>query len=117
MDVDVAAPLAVLTELWEEVRAGATNLNLEPDGKIAFDSSLGIHVQMELIQIGPDFIKRIQVAEPLHEGAVASKSDVFRLRALTVVDGGGVKIVVTSDCCCRRWLKRVNSSQASKGKS
>ena len=98
-DVDVAAPPAILIELWEAVEAGAPNFNLEPDGKIAFDSSLGIHVQMELIQIGGDFIKRIHVAEPFHEGAVASKSDLFRLRALTVVDGGG-----DEDCGDFRWL-------------
>ena len=43
-DVDVAALPAILIELWEEVKAGAPNFNLESDGKIAFDSSLGIHL-------------------------------------------------------------------------
>ena len=54
---------------------------------------------MELIELGGDFIKRIHVAEPFHKGAVASKSDLFRLRALTVVDGGG-----NEDYGYFRWL-------------
>ena len=87
-DVDVAAPPSVLIHIWEAVSAGAPNSNLESDGKIAFDAPQGFRVRIDLIQIGDGCIQRIYVAEPFHEGSVASKSDLLRLRAVTVVDRG-----------------------------
>ena len=87
-DVDVAAPPSVLIQIWEAVSAGAPNFSLESDGKIAFDAPQGFRVRIDLIQIGDGCIHRIYVAEPFHEGSVASKSDLLRLRAVTVVDRG-----------------------------
>jgi hypothetical protein len=87
-DVDVAAPPSVLIRIWETVSAGAPNFSLESDGKIAYDAPQGFRVQIDLIQIGDGCIERIYVAEPFYEGSVASKSDLLRLRAVTVVDRG-----------------------------
>lgn len=87
-DVDVAAPPSVLIQIWEAVSAGALNFSLESDGKIAFDAPQGFRVRIDIIQIGDGCIERIHVAEPFYEGSVASKSDLLRLRAVTVVDLG-----------------------------
>lgn len=87
-DVDVAAPPSVLIQIWEAVSAGALNFSHESDGKIAFDAPQGFRVRIDLIQIGDGCIERIHVAEPFYEGSVASKSDLLRLRAVTVVDRG-----------------------------
>ncbi|KAK3175328.1 hypothetical protein OEA41_002575 [Lepraria neglecta] len=72
----------------EAISAGAPNFSLESDGKTAFDAPQGFRVRIDLIQIGDGCIQRIYVAEPFHEGSVASKSDLLRLRAVTVVDRG-----------------------------
>ena len=87
-DVDVAAPPAVLIDIWEGVSAGAPNFSFESDGKIAFDAPQGFRVHLDIIQIGSGCIERIHVTEPFYEGSVASKSDLLRLRAVTVVDRG-----------------------------
>ena len=87
-DVNVAAPPSVLIDIWEAISAGALNFSLESDGKIAFDAPQGFRVRVDLIQIGNGCIERIHVAEPFFEGSVASKSDLLRLRAVTVVDRG-----------------------------
>jgi hypothetical protein len=87
-DVDVAAPPSVIINIWEAILAGAPNFNLESDGKISFDAPQHFRVGLDLIQIGGGCIERIHVAEPFYEGSVASKSDLLRLRAVTVVDRG-----------------------------
>lgn len=87
-DMDVAAPPSVLIQIWEAVLAGALNFSLESDGKIAFDAPQGFQVQIDLIQIGDGCIERIHATVPFYEGSVASKSDLLRLRAVTVVDRG-----------------------------
>ncbi len=86
--MDVAAPPAVLIDIWEGVSAGAPNFSFESDGKIAFDAPQGFRVRLDIIQIGSGCIERIHVAEPFFEGSVASKLDLLRLRAVTVVDRG-----------------------------
>jgi hypothetical protein len=87
-DVDVAGLPSVIIDIWEAVSAGALNFSLEPDGKIAFDAPQGFLVRVDLISIGERRIERIHATEPLFEGSVASKSDLLRLRAVTVVDRG-----------------------------
>ena len=87
-DVDVVAPPSVLIDIWEGVTAGASNFSIEPDGKIAFDAPQGFRVRIDLIQIGDGCIETIHETEPFFEGSVASKSDLLRLRAKTVVDRG-----------------------------
>ncbi|KAJ5088271.1 hypothetical protein N7456_011887 [Penicillium angulare] len=86
-DVDVAAPTNVILDIWKGVMDGALNFILEPDGKIAFDSSQDIRIRVDTIEIG-DAIERIHATEPLFEGSVASMSDLLRLRAVTVVERG-----------------------------
>lgn len=89
-DVDVAAPPSVLISLWEGISAGSFNFSFESDGKIAFDAPQGFRIHVDLIQICPgSCIEQIHMAEPLFEGSIASKSDLLRLRAVTVVDRGG----------------------------
>lgn len=64
------------------------NFCLDFDGKIAFDAPQGFRVQIDLIQTGGGCIERIYATEPFCERSVASKSDLLRLRAVTVVDRG-----------------------------
>ncbi|KAI0381371.1 hypothetical protein F5Y04DRAFT_280903 [Hypomontagnella monticulosa] len=87
-DVDVAAPPEVLLDIWEAITAGAPAFSFESDGRIAFDAPQGFRVRIDLIQFGEGSIERIHVAEPFFEGSVASKSDLLRLRAVTVVERG-----------------------------
>ena len=87
-DVDVAAPPSAIIQIWEAVSAGALDFTFESDGKIAFDAPQGFRVRVDLIEIGNGCIERIHVAEPFFEGSVASKSDLLRLRAVTVVECG-----------------------------
>lgn len=87
-DVDVAAPLDVLIDVYKGVMAGALNFSLETDDKIAFDAPQGFRVRLDLIQLGYGCVERIHVTKPFYEGSVASKSDLLRLRAVTVVDRG-----------------------------
>ena len=97
-DVDVAAPEDVIQDICKGVMDGALNYSLEPDGKIAFDTSQDIRIRIDLLRIG-DVIERIHAIEPFFEGSVASKSDLLRLRAETVVDRGK-----DGDVTDFRWL-------------
>lgn len=87
-DVDIMAPSYIIQDICKGVVDGAMNYSLEPDGKIAFDTSQGIRVRIDLIQIG-DAIEQIHRTVPFFEGSVASMPDLLRLRAMTVVDRGG----------------------------
>ncbi|KIL95966.1 hypothetical protein FAVG1_00704 [Fusarium avenaceum] len=87
-DVDVAAPPEALIDIWEGVSAGAHSFSLEPDGKIAFDAPQGFRIRLDLIEIGNGCIERIHATEPFLGASVASKSDLLRLRAVTVVERG-----------------------------
>lgn len=87
-DVDVAAPPDVLIDIWEAITTGALNFSIESDGKIAFDAPQGFRVRIDLISIGDGCVERIYATEPFFEGSVASKSDLLRLRAVTVVERG-----------------------------
>jgi len=87
-DVDVAAPPTCIIDIWEAVQNGAPNFSLESDGKMAFDAPQGFRARLDIIQIGSGCIERIHATEPFYEGSVASKSDLLRLRAVTVVDRG-----------------------------
>ncbi|KAL3447184.1 hypothetical protein BJX65DRAFT_308248 [Aspergillus insuetus] len=98
-DVDVAAPSDVLADIWESVTAGAPNFSIEPDGKIAFDASQEFRVRVDLKEYGKDIVERIHATEPFHEGSVASMSDLFRFRAMTVVDRGS-----DGEAADFRWL-------------
>lgn len=86
--MDVAALPDVLSDICEGVLTGAPSFNLESDGKIAFDAPQGFRVRIDLIQIGGGCIDAIHATEPFYEGSVASKSDLLRLRAVTVVERG-----------------------------
>lgn len=87
-DVDIAAPSAILIDIWKGVVAGAHNFSIESDGKIAFDASQGFRVHLDIIELGTGSIERIHATEHLGGRSVASKSDLLRLRAVTVVDRG-----------------------------
>ncbi|KAG6041209.1 hypothetical protein E4U41_005594 [Claviceps citrina] len=73
---------------WRVFLAGAPSFSLEPDGKIAFDAPQGFRVRIDIIQIGGGCIDTIYATEPFYEASVASKSDLLRLRAVTVVERG-----------------------------
>ncbi|KAL6408946.1 hypothetical protein AUP68_07895 [Ilyonectria robusta] len=86
--MDVAAPQGPIVEILEVISAGAPNFAIEPDGMISFNAPQGFLVRVDLIQIGSGCIDKIHVTEPLFDGSVASKLDLLRLRAVTVVDRG-----------------------------
>lgn len=86
--MDVAAPQGLIVEILEAISAGAPSFAIEPDGMISFDAPQGFLVRLDLIQIGSGTIDKIHVTEPLFNGSVASKLDLLRLRAVTVVDRG-----------------------------
>ncbi|KAH7304710.1 hypothetical protein B0I35DRAFT_494696 [Stachybotrys elegans] len=85
-DVDVAAPPDVLSDIVRRVLDGAPSFSLESDGKIAFDAPQGFRVRIDLIQVGGGCIDKIYATRPLFGASVASKSDLLRLRAVTVVE-------------------------------
>lgn len=98
-DVDVAAPLSALIDIWEGASGGALNFSIESDGKIAFDAPQGFRVRVNIIEVGGGCIERIHAAEPFSDGSVASMSDLLLLRAVTVVDRGG-----DGDIADFKWL-------------
>jgi hypothetical protein len=51
-----------------------------------FDSRHGSPVNLEILQLGGPFVETIAVSEPFEEGFLASPTDLFLLRAVTVVD-------------------------------
>ena len=81
------APSNVLQDICKGVMYGALSYPLEPDVKIAFDTSQEIRVRVDLIQTG-DAIERIHATVHFFEGSVASMSDLLRLRTMKVVDRG-----------------------------
>ncbi|KAK0622474.1 hypothetical protein B0T14DRAFT_428544 [Immersiella caudata] len=88
-DIDVVAPPSALIDIWEGASIGALDFSIESDGKIAFDAPQGFRFRVNIIELGSGCIERIHVAEPFHNGSVASMSDLLLLRAATVVDRGG----------------------------
>ncbi|KAK1961226.1 hypothetical protein LY78DRAFT_706648 [Colletotrichum sublineola] len=62
--------------------------SLESDGKIAFDAPQGFRIRIDLIEIGGGCIDVIHATTPFLGGSLASKSDLLRLRAKTVVERG-----------------------------
>ena len=86
--MDVAAPSDALIDIWKGVNDGAQSFTLESDGKIAFDAPQGFRLHVDIIDLGDGPIERIHATEPLHDGSVASVSDLLLLRAVTVVDRG-----------------------------
>ncbi|KAK0721906.1 hypothetical protein B0T26DRAFT_769836 [Lasiosphaeria miniovina] len=83
----------------EGATAGALNFSIESDGKIAFDAPQGFRARVNIIELGNGCIERIHVAEPFHDGSVASMSDLLLLRAVTVADRGG-----DGDIADFKWL-------------
>lgn len=65
------------------------SFQLDPDGKIVYDASLGFRVSVDLIELGPGgIIEQIHAKTPFLGGSLASMSDLLLLRAVTVVDRG-----------------------------
>ena len=98
-DVDVAAPPSVIINIWEGIMNGAELFSIESDGKIAYGASQGFRIRIDIIELGNGCIERIHVTLPFYEGSVASKSDLLRLRAVTVADRGS-----DGDVDDFRWL-------------
>ncbi|PSR97197.1 hypothetical protein BD289DRAFT_362709 [Coniella lustricola] len=88
-DLDIAAPPGPLIDILTAITAGAPSFNLEADGKISFNAPQGFKVKVDLIQVGDGCVKHLFETEPFLGGSVASKADLLRLRAITVVDRGG----------------------------
>ncbi|EGD84095.1 hypothetical protein H112_07785 [Trichophyton rubrum D6] len=87
-DIDIASTSEPIIDVLSSILAGAPGFTIEPDMKIAFDTSKGIRIRVDLIEIGEGCIERIHATRPFFEGSVASISDLLRLRAVTVVDRG-----------------------------
>jgi hypothetical protein len=82
-------PVQAIQDIWQGLLDDKTpSFSLESDGGIAFDAPQGCRVRLDVIEIGQGCIERIFETEPFYEASVASKPDLLRLRAVTVVDRG-----------------------------
>ena len=97
-DVDVAGPQAAIHDILMKLLEGTPKFSLEPDSRVSFDSSQGIRIRVDLLEIG-DVIEHVYVVEPLFGASVASKTDLLRLRAATVMERGS-----QGECEDFRWL-------------
>lgn len=93
------APLEPLLDIFDAVVAGAPHFSLSPDGAVTMAVSLGFEVHIDLIQLGVGSIDCIYEAGPYFEGALASKADLLRLRAITVACRAG-----DGDILDLKWL-------------
>lgn len=89
-DVGIVAPSDVFFEFWEAFRGGAPKFSIEPDGKIAYDTSQDFRVRIDIVIFGDKntCIDTIYVTDNLLGGSAASKSSLLRVRAKTVVERG-----------------------------
>ncbi|KAF2214247.1 hypothetical protein CERZMDRAFT_95524 [Cercospora zeae-maydis SCOH1-5] len=87
-DVDVAAPAEAIFDIWKGVQDGTAHFSFESDCQIAYDAPQGFRLKLDILEIGAGPVDRIHVAEPLHDGSVASVSDLLLMRAVTVIDRG-----------------------------
>jgi hypothetical protein len=87
-DVDVAASPEAYQRFLEAVRKGARNFKIRPCETIEFNNSQGFLITLEILQLGGPFVESIAVSEPFLRGFLASPTDLFLLRAVTVVDRG-----------------------------
>lgn len=79
---------------------GAPSFSYGCDGKVAFDTSYGFRLYVDVIEIGEwGNVERIHATKPLFDGSVASISDLLLLRAKTVVHRGE-----KGDVLDFRWL-------------
>jgi hypothetical protein len=84
--MDVAATPEVIIYFTEVVRQGARSFKIDPDESIVFECRrLDILVKLEILEIGGLFVGMIGASEPFLGGFLASLSDLFLLRAETVV--------------------------------
>ncbi|KAJ4356696.1 uncharacterized protein N0V89_004732 [Didymosphaeria variabile] len=89
-DVDVAASPEAIVHLHSAISSGTTQfkVNADPSQTIEFDSRQDILVHLELLQIGGGFVDSIAAYEPFHDGFIASRADLLKLRGVTVADRG-----------------------------
>lgn len=78
-----------MDDIATKILDGARGFQLDPDGKIVYDASLGFRVSVDLIELGSGgIIEQIHAKTPFLGGSLASVSDLLLLRAVTVVDRG-----------------------------
>lgn len=89
--MDVACSKAAVCDILERALAGAPGFSYGCDGKLAYDTSHGFRLYVDVIEIGGwGTIEQIHATKPLFDGCVASISDLLLLlRAVTVVNRGG----------------------------
>lgn len=78
-----------MDDIASKILDGAQGFQLDPDGKIVYDASLGFRVSVDLIELGPGgIIEQLHTRTPFLGGSLASMSDLLLLRAVAVVDRG-----------------------------
>lgn len=87
--MDVACSKAAACDILERALGGALGFSYGCDGKLAYDTSHGFRLYVDVIEVGGGTIEQIHATEPLFGGCVASISDLLLLRAMTVVNRGG----------------------------
>lgn len=98
--MDIACSAAAVCDILERVLNGALSFSYRCDGKIAYDSTFGFRLYVDVIEIGGfGDVERIRISEPLFDGCVASISDLLLLRATTLLNRKG-----TGDLLDFRWL-------------
>lgn len=93
-DVDVAASTEAIVHIHEAIASGTTQFTIDDTDlleTIKFVSSQDIVVRLELLEIGSGFVDSIDAYVPFHDGFIASRADLLKLRAVTVADRGRQK--------------------------
>ncbi|PON24680.1 hypothetical protein TGAM01_v206610 [Trichoderma gamsii] len=83
---DIFAPASVLIEIWKAIELGAAGFSFEDDGRIAFDSKQDFRIRVDLVEAGGEYINQIYATVPYFGASLASKADLLRLRATTIVE-------------------------------
>lgn len=85
-DRDIFAPAGVLIEIWKAIELGAAGFCFEDDGRIAFDSKQDFRIRVDLVEAGGEYVNQIYATVPYLGASLASKADLLRLRATTIVE-------------------------------
>ncbi|UKZ93280.1 uncharacterized protein TrAFT101_008200 [Trichoderma asperellum] len=84
-DVDILGPADAFIEIWNAIELGVAGFSLEADGRIAFDSKQNFRVRVDLLEAS-EYVGQIYTTAPYFGASLASKMDLLRLRATTIVE-------------------------------
>lgn len=85
-DIDIFVPAGVLIAIWKAIELGAAGFSFEDDGQIAFDSKQDFRIRVDLVEAGGEYVDKIYATVPYFGASLASKADLLRLRATTIIE-------------------------------